>query len=99
MTDVKIDMNNPEFQCDFFGLGKNEQIALINTLKKIQKMSWAALYSDHGLKWETLLSKATSTGDRIYTFRFSQKYRATALRDGKFLRLMTLHIDHDSAYK
>lgn len=98
MNDIKIDMNNPEFQQDFFGLEKNEQIALIKTLKKIRQLSWSMLYTDNGLKWEVILSKKTKMGERIYSFRFSQKYRATALREGKFLRLLTLHVDHDSAY-
>ena len=99
MSEIKIDMNNPEFQRDFFELEKSEQIALIKTLKKIRQLNWPALYADKGLNWEVILSKKTKTGERIYSFRFSQKYRATALREGKFLRLLTLHVDHDSAYK
>lgn len=99
MIKIKIDMNNPEFQHNFFELEKIEQVALIKTLKKIRQLSWPQLYSDNGLKWETILSKQTSTGERIYSFRFSKRYRATALRQADFLRLLTLHIDHDSAYK
>jgi hypothetical protein len=98
MTEIKIDMNNPEFQQDFFGLEKNEQPALIKALKKIRKLSWSALYQDQGLKWEAISSKKTNSGERIYSFRFSQKYRGTALREGEFLRLLALHVDHDSAY-
>lgn len=99
MSSIKIDLNNPEFQKDLFGLEKNELTALIKTLKKIHKLSWAELYSDNGLKWEAILSKQTKTGQRIYTFRFSQKYRVSALRQEDFLRLLALHSDHDSAYK
>lgn len=99
MTEIKIDMNNPEFQKDFFSLEMSEQLALIKTLKKITQMRWTALYSDNGLKWETILSKKTRSGMRIYSFRFSQKYRATAIREEHFLRLLTLHVDHDGAYK
>jgi hypothetical protein len=99
MTSIKIDLNNPEFQKDLFSLEKNELSALIKTLKKIYKLTWAELYSDHGLKWEAILSKQTKSGQRIYTFRFSQKYRATALRQDDFMRLLSLHPDHGSAYK
>ncbi|MBA2649637.1 MAG: hypothetical protein H0U75_08625 [Legionella sp.] len=99
MTSIKIDLNNPEFQKDLFGLEKNELSSLVKTLKKIHKLTWAELYSDHGLKWEAILSKQTTSGQRIYTFRFSQKYRATALRQDDFLRLLALHPDHDGAYK
>ncbi|OGV50443.1 MAG: hypothetical protein A3F46_09435 [Legionellales bacterium RIFCSPHIGHO2_12_FULL_42_9] len=95
---IKIDLNNPIFQEDLFGLEKNEQIALIKTLKKIRQLSWNQLYKDNGLKWETILSKQTKSGEHIYSFRFSKKYRATALRQADYLRLLTLHVDHDSAY-
>lgn len=99
MSDIKIDMNIPEFQNEFFNFEKTEQFALIRTLKKIRQLSWAQLYLDTGLKWETILSKQSQTGKRLYSFRFSQKYRAVALREDQFLRLLTLHTDHDSAYK
>lgn len=98
MTKIKIDLNNPVFQEDLFKLEKNEQLALIKALKKISQLNWSELYSDNGLKWEAILSKKPASGVRIYSFRFSQKYRATALRDENFLRLLTLHVDHDSAY-
>lgn len=98
MDKVKIDMNNPVFQRDFFSLEKNEQLALINTLKKISQLTWSKLYADKGLKWEAILSKQSKSGNRIYSFRFSQKYRVTALREEDFLRLLTLHVDHDSTY-
>jgi hypothetical protein len=96
---IKIDLNTPEFQNDFFNLEKIEQLALIKTLKKIRKLQWVELYSDKGLKWEAILSKTNKKGERIYTFRFSSKYRATAIRENDFMRLLTLHVDHDGAYK
>jgi hypothetical protein len=99
MANIKIDMNNSEFQHDFFHLEKQEQLALIKTLKKISQLNWSQFYADNGLKWEAILSKFTTTGERIYSFRFSQKYRVTALRQDDFLRLLALHVDHDSAYK
>ena len=34
---------------------------------------------------------------RIYSFRFSQKYRGLALREEDCMRLLMLHTDHDSA--
>jgi len=99
MSEILIDMNNPVFQNDLFALEKTEQLSLIKTLKKIKKLTWSELYSDQGLKWEAIISKSTKSGQRIYSFRFSQKYRATAFRDEKFLRLLTLHVNHDGAYK
>ena len=93
----KVDMNNPEFQKDLFKLEKKEQLALLATLKKMHKMTWEELYSSRGLKWEIILSKQYD-GKRIYSFRFSQKYRGLALREDDYIRLLTLHVDHDSAY-
>ena len=52
MNEIKIDMNNPGFQHDFFELEKIEQVALIKTLKKIRQLRWAGLYSDNGLNWK-----------------------------------------------
>ena len=99
MSEIQIDMNNPEFQKYFFDLEKMEQQALIKTLKKIRQMSWTQLYQDKGLHWEAILSKKSKNGDHIYSFRFSKKYRALALRQENFMRLLTLHVDHDSAYQ
>jgi hypothetical protein len=99
MTKIKIDLNNLDFQKDLFSLQKNEQLSLIRTLKKINELTWDNLYKDQGLKWEAIVSKTTKSDQHIYSFRFSQKYRVLALRDGVYLRLLTLHTDHDSAYK
>lgn len=99
MIKVKIDLNNPEFQKDLFALEKNDQLALIRTLRKISNITWDELYRDQGLKWEVIISKTTKNNNRIYSFRFSQKYRALALREESYLRLLTLHTDHDSAYQ
>ena len=99
MTKIKIDLNNPEFQKELFSLQKNEQLALIKTLRKVSSFTWDDLYKDQGLKWEAIISKTTKAGQRIYSFRFSQKYRVVALREDSYLRLLTLHTDHDSAYK
>ncbi len=99
MSKIKIDMNNPEFQKDLFALEKNNQLVLIKVLKKISHLTWDELYRDQGLKWEVIVSKITKNKHQIYSFRFSQKYRALALREESYLRLLTLHTDHDSTYK
>jgi len=98
MEKITIDLNNPEFQHDLFKLQKIEQLAFVNTLKKISQLTWQQLYSDTGLKWEAITSKPTKNNIRLYSFRFSQKYRAVAYRENKFLRIQSLHVDHDSAY-
>lgn len=99
MQHIKIDMNDSEFQQTMFSLEKNELVAFLKTLKKISQLSWEQLYSDNGLKWEKITSKKLKSGEHLYSFRFSQKYRAVAARQNIFLKLLMLHTDHDSAYK
>ena len=98
MSNIKIDLNSSELQRNLFSLEKNEQTAFLTTLKKISQLNWQQFYADKGLHWEAICSKPTSLGERIYSFRFSRKYRAIAVRQGEFLRISSLHVDHDSAY-
>jgi hypothetical protein len=99
MTKILLDLNNPKFQEQIFLLEKNEQRALFNTLGKIIKLNWDELYIDKGIRWELISSQQSNRGNKIYSFRFSQKYRGTAYRDGDYLVLVGLFVDHDSAYK
>lgn len=98
MTKILLDLNYPAFQEQLFGLEKLEQRALLTTLKKIKQLEWEELYKDKGIRWELITSKTTSKGNNIYSFRFSQKYRGTAYRDGHYLVLLALFPDHDGAY-
>lgn len=98
MAKIKLDLNDANFQNDLINLEKIEVFAFTKTLKKIMQLSWQELYYDNGLKWEAIKGKQTASGNKIYTFRFSQKYRATALREGDILRILALCVDHDSAY-
>ncbi len=96
MNAIKIDINNPDFLTEWGRLQLKEHQALISTFKKIQQYTWQQLYIVKGLHWE----KITSTGEtKLYSFRFSQKYRATGYRDNNILVMVNLHVDHDSAYK
>ncbi len=96
MTKIIIDMNNPEFQEELFSLEKNEQRALLNTLKKILKSNWEVFYKDSGINWE-LITQKSKKGNPLYSFKFSQKYRGTAYREGDYMVLVGLFPDHDSA--
>ena len=96
---IQIDMNNQRFQNDLFTLEKIEINALIKTLKKINQLEWEQLYKDNGLKWESIVNPTIKQNKQLYSFRFSQKYRILAYRENNFLRLLTIHSDHDSAYK
>ena len=95
---VLLDLNNPVFQEQLFNLPKAEQRSVLNTLKKLSKMTWQQVYTGHGLKWEAILSREGPKGETLYSFRISKKVRAVGYREGDYLRLLTLHPDHDSAY-
>ena len=58
-----------------------------------------SLYADYGLKWEVILSQKGPGNNKLYSFRISKGFRGVAYRDGLWLRLLSLHPDHDSAYQ
>lgn len=95
---IKLDLNNPVFQQGLFALPKAEQQATLKTLHKISKLSWEQVYRDKGLRWERIHSRTGPQGEVLYSLRITQKCRAVAYRSESFLRLLSLHPDHDSAY-
>lgn len=99
MSDILLDLNNPIFQQHLFALPKSEALATLKTLRKISQLTWKQLYQDKGLKWEMIQSKKGKNGETLYTIRITQKCRAIAIREDNYLRLLSLHSDHDSAYQ
>lgn len=96
---VLLDLNNPTFQANLFSLQKPERLAAVDTLNKIRQLTWAQVYRDNGLKWEKIISVRPPSGiDSIYSLRITQARRATAFRDGQFMRLLNVASDHDSTY-
>jgi len=96
---VRLDLNNPVFQEHLLTLQKSERHAALDTLNKLRQMSWNQIYRDNGLKWEKIVSVKPPAGiDAIYSLRITQARRATAYRDGEFIRLLTIAPDHDSTY-
>ena len=99
LDNVLLDLNNPVFQEDLFNLEKEDAMRILETLKKIKRLAWTDIYKDKGLRWESVQSRNGPDGQRLYTIRISQKFRALVYREGQFMRFLSLHIDHDSAYK
>jgi hypothetical protein len=96
---VRLDLNNPVFQENLLTLQKAERHAALETLNKLRQMTWNQVYRDNGLKWEKIISVKPPLGiDAIYSLRITQARRATAYRDGGFIRLLTIASDHDSTY-
>ena len=96
---VRLDLNNLVFQENLLSLQKPERHVALDTLNKIRQLTWNQLYRDNGLKWEKVVSVKPPAGvDAIYSLRITRSRRATAFRDGDFIRLLTIAPDHDSAY-
>ena len=98
MSKILLDLNNPIFQQSLFTLSKPEALATLKILSKISQLTWEQLYKDQGLKWELIHSKQGKQGEKLYSLRITQKCRAIAIREGDYLRILSLHSDHDSAY-
>jgi hypothetical protein len=96
---VRLDLNSPVFQRQLFALPKDGQTAVLNALRKLAAMSWPQVYADAGLRWEAILSRIGPHGGRLYSLRIGRSFRAVAYREGDWLRLLTLHPDHDTAYR
>ncbi len=96
---VRLDLNNPVFQENLLTMQKSERHAALETLNKLRQITWNQLYRDNGLKWEKIISVKPPLGiDAVYSLRITQARRATAYRDGEFIRLLTIASDHDSTY-
>ena len=95
---LKLDLNNPVFQKQLSNLPQKDQRSVFNTLRKVSEMDWNQIYQDRGLKWEIIHSRSGPHGKRLYSLRTGKGFRAVACRDGQWMRLLSLHPDHDSAY-
>ena len=96
---VRLDLNGEVFQKTWLQLDKSERDRVTDTLKKLLQLTWDQVYRDAGLKWEKVSSIKPPQGiDAIYTLRITRSRRATAYRQGDFLRFLTIEPDHDAAY-
>ena len=98
-SSVLLDLNSPTFQNHLFALGKEDQRAVMGTLAKLSKMTWQQVYTDRGLHWEAIVSRVGPHGGRLYSFRAAKGFRGVGFRQDDWLRILTLHPDHDSAYR
>jgi len=96
---VRLDLNNPDFQKEWFGLQKDDFLSTKNTLRKLSQMDWNQVYRDKGLRWEKIQSVRTTKGRELFTIRLRRKHRAVVCRKDEFMIFVSLHPDHDSAYE
>jgi len=98
-SSIRLDLNNPIFQEQLFNLPKESQHQVLNALRRLSKMTWIQLYHDKGFNWEVIYSRSGPNDERLYSFRVSKGFRSVAFREGEWMRLLSLHPDHDSAYE
>ena len=72
---------------------------MVASLHRLSRLEWATLYQHTGFHWEAIEHLRASNGAQVYSLRLSRRIRALAYRDGDFLRFLSLHLDHDSAYE
>ena len=96
---VRLDLNSPEFQEILFRLENMDLKPVVASLGRVRELDWNTLYRQTGFQWELIEYVKGPSGAKVYSLRLSQRIRAIAFRDGDFLRLTSLHPDHDSAYK
>ncbi len=96
---AKLDLNDSEFQDEWFALTKEDQNALLKGLSKIEKLTWEQIYADKGLNWEAVKISRRNSNITYYSVRLSQKFRALVTRQGDFVIFVSLHPDHDGAYQ
>jgi len=95
---VRLDLNSPEFQDVFLRLEPSELKQVVGALQRLRALDWNGLYRHTGFRWEAIRHIRTPNGASAYSLRLSERVRAIAYREGDFLRLISLHPDHDSAY-
>ncbi len=94
---VRLDLNTPVFQEYLLTLQKSERHVVLDTLNKLRQLTWNQVCRDNGWKWEKIVSVKPPNGiDGLYSLRITQARRATACRNGEFIRLLTIAPDHDS---
>ena len=101
---VECDLEFPRLQIELELLEIDQLEQVEESVKKISQMTWDQIYKTssksqkRGLNWEPIDGQQTASGKTIASIRISKKFRARVCRDGKFMRFISLHPDHDSAY-
>lgn|GEM_PF-348958 len=101
---VECDLEFPRVIKDLSSLTLTELDQVEESIGKISQMTWEQVYKTssktqkRGLNWEPIKGQTTASDKTIASIRISKKFRARVCRDGKFMRFISLHRDHDSTY-
>ena len=82
-----------------FRLQKQDLYALIRALRLLYKMDFTQLRQSPGFNLEQLENIKTRKGHPIYSIRITRSFRALLTIEEDYLRFISLHPNHDSAYK
>ena len=96
---MKIDLNFPPFQQDLFSLDKTKLSIFVQSVKKINKMDLRQVQQSSGLNLEKIKNIKTPNGKTLYSIRMSKSFRAVICIEDDFIRFISLHPVHESAYK
>ncbi len=96
---VRLDLNSPRFLDVFFSLESTDLKQVVASLRRLQGLDWSVLYRHSGFRWEAIEHLRAPDGATVYSIRLGQRIRALAFREGEFLRFISLHPEHDSAYR
>ena len=96
---MKIDLNFPPFQQDLFSLDKTKLSIFVQSVKKINKMDLRQVQQSSGLNLEKIKNIKTPNGKTLYSIRMSKSFRAVICIEDDFIRFISLHPGHDTAYK
>lgn len=97
---ILLDLNVPSFQRQLLALDTHDIELVFGALRKLAVMDWPTLQRSKGFRWEDAGHPARApNGSTIKSIRVTQKVRALAYRDGDWMRFLSLHFDHDSAYR
>lgn len=96
---VRLDLNSPEFLDVFLRLESVDLKQVVASLRRVRELDWNSLYRHSGFHWEAIEHLQAPNGAKVYSLRLGQRIRALAYRDGEFLRVLSVHPDHDSAYE
>jgi hypothetical protein len=96
---VRLDLNSPEFLDVLLSLESTELKQVVASLRRLRELDWNVLYRHSGFRWEAIEHLKAPNGATVYSLRLGQRIRALAFREREFLRFISLHPEHDSAYE
>lgn len=96
---IRLDLTCEDFMDEVLGLQKQEQLQILATWRKLRKLAWKQLLHHRGFNWEQIHSRRGDDGERLYSIRLGKGFRAVVCRRDDFMTFISLHPDHDSAYR